>query len=199
MDGSKKNRGRTVYRNAAGVGFLLLDSSFEPIYANDDAIQILAYPKGRRELRSLDGVLGTKIRSVLFDNHSSSPSLPPTAFLSGRRHYHCRTFAVESHLRDPSHATIVLFQRGLRESIDVAQMAPAFHLTEREQETVGFLIEGLTSKEIATHMNISPDSVKAFIKPVMIKMGVAARSGIIGKIVKTVSKGDEHCPRWQAT
>ena len=187
MDGTQKNHGRTIRHNSPRVGFLLLDASFEPIYANDDAIQILTYPKGqreRRELRSLDGVLGKKIRSLLFDNHSSSPSLPPTAFLSGRRHYHCRAFAVESNSTNPSDATVVLFQRGLRESIDVAQMAPAFHLTEREQETVGFLIEGLTSKEIATHMNISPNSVKAFIRLVMIKMGVSTRSGIIGKIVK---------------
>ncbi len=197
MDGTQKNHGRTIRHNSPRVGFLLLDASFEPIYANDDAIQILAYPKGRRELRSLDGVLGKKIRSVLFDNHSLSPSLPPTAFLSGRRHYHCRAFAVESNSTNPSDATVVLFQRGLRESIDVAQMAPAFHLTEREQETVGFLIEGLTSKEIATYMNISPNTVKTFIRLVMIKMDVSTRSGVIGKIVKTVSKGDEDCGAMQ--
>ena len=75
--------------------------------------------------------------------------------------------------------------------IDVVIIAAQFKLTEREQETVGFLIEGLTSKEIATHMNISPNTVKAFIRLVMIKMGVTTRSGIIGKIVKTVSKGDQ--------
>ena len=68
--------------------------------------------------------------------------------------------------------------------IGVAQIAAAFHLTEQERETVGFLVEGLTSKEIAQHMNISPNTVKAFIRLVMIKMGVTTRAGIVGKILK---------------
>ncbi len=56
---------------------------------------------------------------------------------------------------------------------------------------MGFLVEGLTSKEIAERMQISPNTVKAFIKLVMIKMGVSTRLGVIGKIIKTVSKGDQ--------
>ena len=75
--------------------------------------------------------------------------------------------------------------------IDVAQVAAQFSLTQREQETVGFLVEGLTTKEIAQRMHISPHTVKAFIRLVMIKMDVATRAGVIGKIVETVSKGDE--------
>ena len=69
--------------------------------------------------------------------------------------------------------------------IDVAQIAPEFNLTERERETVGFLVEGLTSKAIAAHMNISPNTVKAFIRLVMVKMDVSTRSGIVGKILKS--------------
>ena len=113
MDGSKKNRGRTVYRNASG--FLLLDSSFEPIYANDDAVQLLAYPKGPREIASRDGCLAEQLRSVLFNGHSS-----PREFLSGRRHCRCRAFSLDSHSTNPSYATAVLFERRPRGAVDVA-------------------------------------------------------------------------------
>jgi DNA-binding CsgD family transcriptional regulator len=56
-------------------------------------------------------------------------------------------------------------------------------LTQREQETVKLLLQGLTSKEIAGRMGISANTVKAFVRLVMIKMGVSTRSGIAGKIV----------------
>ena len=64
----------------------------------------------------------------------------------------------------------------------IAEISKRFGLTAREQETVQFLVEGLTSKEIAQRMKISPNTVKAFIRLVMVKMGVSTRSGIIGKI-----------------
>jgi len=44
------------------------------------------------------------------------------------------------------------------------------------------LSEGLTSKEIAVKMNISPNTVKAFLRFIMLKLGVTTRSGILGKI-----------------
>ena len=177
-----KKWGSTVYRHSSGIGFLLLDSSFEPIYANDDALQILTYPKDPREIGSLDGVLAKKIKSVLGSGHSS-PRLP-TEFLSGRRHYRCRAFSLESQSTSPSLATAVLFERRPREAGDVAQSAAAFHLTGREQETVGFLVQGLTSKEIAARMRISPYTVKACIRLVLTKMDVSTRSGIVGKVVQ---------------
>ena len=56
-------------------------------------------------------------------------------------------------------------------------------LTDREQETVQSILQGLTNKEIAQQMEISPNTVKAFIRLVMVKMKVSTRSGIAGKIV----------------
>jgi DNA-binding CsgD family transcriptional regulator len=41
---------------------------------------------------------------------------------------------------------------------------------------------GLTSKEVATRMNISPNTVTAFLRLIMVKMGVTTRSGIVGKL-----------------
>jgi DNA-binding CsgD family transcriptional regulator len=57
-----------------------------------------------------------------------------------------------------------------------------FGFTPRENQTVELLLQGLTSKEIATRLEISPNTVKAFVRLVMVKMGVTTRSGIVGKI-----------------
>ena len=50
-------------------------------------------------------------------------------------------------------------------------------------------MQGFTNKEVGQRMNISPNTVKAFLKLIMMKMGVSTRSGIIGKTVMPSVKG----------
>ena len=76
----------------------------------------------------------------------------------------------------------LLLERSLG-SFDLFQMAGEFNLTQREREAVELLVQGLTSKEIANRMRISPNTVKAFLRLVMIKTGVSTRSGIVGKLL----------------
>jgi DNA-binding CsgD family transcriptional regulator len=78
---------------------------------------------------------------------------------------------------------MLMFERKSNEAVVMAEISDRFGLTAREVETVQFLLEGFTSKEIAQRMQISPNTVKAFIRLVMVKMNVSTRSGIIGKIV----------------
>jgi len=49
-------------------------------------------------------------------------------------------------------------------------------------EALEYLIQGLTSKEIAERMHISVNTVKAFLRLIMVKMGVTTRSGIVGML-----------------
>jgi DNA-binding CsgD family transcriptional regulator len=65
-------------------------------------------------------------------------------------------------------------------------MVLKFRLTERERGTVELLLEGLTTKEIAQRMNISPNTVKAFLRTVMLKLEVSNRSGILAKVLGTL-------------
>jgi hypothetical protein len=44
---------------------------------------------------------------------------------------------------------------------------------------------GLTTKEIAARIRISPNTVKSFLRSIMLKMGVTTRSGIVGKAIAT--------------
>ena len=53
----------------------------------------------------------------------------------------------------------------------LSHVSERFHLTPREQEVVQYLVEGLTSKEIAVRLEISPNTVKAFLHSVMITSG----------------------------
>jgi len=167
-------------------GFLLLDSSLNPLFVNPAAAQILSYPQKPEKQKNLDDFLVNKIRSTLFSGRGSRVSSPVTTFQSGRRVYHCRSYRFNAFAKGDSEASLaVLLERGPRGSIPLVHVSEKFHLTNREQEVFQHLSDGRTTKEIALGMEISPNTVKSFLRVIMLKMGVSTRSGIVGKALST--------------
>jgi DNA-binding NarL/FixJ family response regulator len=174
--------------SASSEGFLLLDPSMNPIFVNPAAAQILVYPQKLDTQRNLDRYLASRIRVTLFSEQPSNGSALVPKFQSGRRTYLCRSFQVNGMANGDSQAVLaVLLERASAKPASLAQLSERFHLTTREQEVAQFLLQGLTSKEIGTRMQISPNTVKAFLRLIMVKMGVSTRSGIVGKAFITVN------------
>ena len=173
------SRSSDVSSNGSSVGLLLLDSSHDLIYINDVANQVLSYPQLPVEAAPLKKHLLDKFQLIL----PSVESPQPVRFTSGRRHYHSSIQSVTSCSGTPDDAIVVLLERIARRSVDIGQAAAKFRLSQRERETVTYLMQGLTSKEIAQKMTISPYTVKTYLKLIMIKMTVSTRSGIVGKLV----------------
>lgn len=176
---------QTAPAHRSEAGFLLLDSAQGPIYANAEALQILAYPAhpGNVTVRKL--VLPDRIRAILPRQPNNGAPQPDSKieFLSGRRHYLCRAFYFPARSNGASQAnTALVLERNVQEHLDASEVAKQFGLTRREQETVEMVMHGLTSKEIACRMSISLNTVKAFLKLAMLKMGVTSRSEIVEKI-----------------
>jgi DNA-binding CsgD family transcriptional regulator len=176
-----------VHNSPVLPGLIVVDASARVVGSNAEVLQILAFPEHPRNIRNLDVWLAKKLRSSLVEKQS--PSGLAGKVQSARRTYLCRSFPLglpENHDNGLAHSAglaIVMIERKSNESVTIAEISERFGLTAREQETVQFLREGFTSKEIAQRMNISPNTVKAFIRLVMVKMGVSTRSGIVGKIV----------------
>jgi DNA-binding CsgD family transcriptional regulator len=183
-------------------GLIVVDASLRVVANNGEALQILTYPDTPEKIRHLDTWLTNKIHSELVGKQN-----PPSfveAFRSARRTYLCRSFPLDlrnqngngnSHAAS-SHAVasqsaasqssgllIVILERKSNDTAKIDEISERFGLTAREKETVEYLLQGLTSKEIAQRMKISPNTVKAFLRLVMVKMDVSTRSGIIGRIV----------------
>lgn len=156
-------------------GLLLVDASLQPIYVSHEAVQILAYP----ETSSLERYVKEKVRFVF----ASVGSSVLTEFISGRRRYLCRKFPVASSsatsLREA--AVAILLERS-KPQFDGSLIAAQFHLSQRERETMELLVHGFTSKEIANRMRISPNTVKAFLRLIMVKMSVTTRSGLVARV-----------------
>ena len=182
--------GKSVWQTSSS-GFLLLNSLRKPIFINPIASQILLYPQTIKKNENLSENLANKVESALFSQqHFCVPSMI-TRFQSGKRSYLCRSFWVGKVNHAKSEPLLaVIFERSPERFVALSQLSERFHLTGREQEVSQYLLQGMTSKEIAMRMAISPNTVKAFLRLIMVKMGVSTRSGIVAK---AYSSWDEGC------
>lgn len=176
----------------ARPGLIVVDSALTVVASNAEALQILAFPERPETIHYLESWLTNKLRANLVEKQSQLRLVGE--FRSAKRTYLCRSFSLnlassngngaQKKTSDQSGGLlVVMLERKSNEVVMLAEISERFGLTAREIETVQFLLEGFTSKEIAQRMKISPNTVKAFVRLVMVKMGVSTRSGIIGKII----------------
>ena len=171
------------------VGFLLLDSSLHPVSFNAEAIHVLSYPDKRATIRHPDVFLAGRIHSSLLSQPSSRESPFVTEFRSGRRRYLCRVLVVDWNTNGHPHPSMaVLLERASSGLIPVSLVSEQFILTRRERDVLENLLHGLSTKEIAARMSVSPNTVKAFLRLIMSKTGASSRTAIVGKIITTKSQ-----------
>jgi len=164
-------------------GFLLLDADLNLLASNDPALQILCFPSEASRIKQPKVLLADRVRTALLDHQHHDRRVFVREILSGKRRYICKTFQVNCIGHASLHiAFAVVLERAVAGCLTTTELSEQFALTHRECETVEYLLQGLTSKEIASRMNISPNTVKAFLRLVMVKMKVSTRSGIAGKI-----------------
>ena len=178
-----------MHRNSwpASAGFILTDAEGEPLYANAEAKTIVTYPEGSRRFPSAWALMRKRILTPTGKQNSSLASSSHVEFLSGRRKYVGLTIPLANWRRPPATAAVALvLERNGVASWRAADVSESFRLTEREREVIELLIQGLTNKEIAVRMNISPNTVRAFIRMVMGKLGVSTRSGIVGIVFRGI-------------
>jgi DNA-binding CsgD family transcriptional regulator len=167
---------------ANSEGFLLLNPNLDPIFFNRAAAEILSYPQKVETHKNLDGYLAIRVRTNLVSGESSPVPKVVSDFQSGRRLYQCRTYRVNALAQGDARCSLaIILERGSNGSFAIEQLSEKFHLSTREREVLPHLLNGLTTKQIASGMDISPNTVKVFLRMIMVKMGVSTRSGIVGK------------------
>jgi DNA-binding CsgD family transcriptional regulator len=171
----------------------------------DLALHPLAFDRGATEILKVSGQehAGTKpgfgipeeiLESIRGRNLTG---LPPVKahFRSGGQEYSCRAFRVEpvdKLLRLP--LLVLYLQREPSAGEAINGLAARYHLTDREQQALQGISMGFTSKEMAERMNISPNTVKAFIRLIRIKMGVSTRAAIVAKLLEQDGGGNGSDP-----
>jgi DNA-binding CsgD family transcriptional regulator len=172
---------------STATGFLLLDASLRPIFVSEEALAILAYP-GLPSQQGFNNFVQSRIRSLVSSNgnhNGFSPFKFVSEVASGKRRYQLRAFSVKSNLGiGRRRAIAVLLERNYGGGLNLESLARKSRLTRRERETVDLLLQDLSTKQIADRMGISPNTAKAFLRSVMIKVGAENKTGIIAKILQ---------------
>jgi len=170
------------YPVLSAPGLILVGPAPDQIVNNSEAIQILAYPNPPTGVKRVGTLLTNKMAGILKQRSGGESDFAITDLVSGRRRYQCTRYVLNMQGLQASKMVVILMERTGSPDVTMQQLCNGLHLTEREQETVGLLVRGLTSKEIAQHMGISPNTVKSFLRLVMTKAGVSTRTGLIGRV-----------------
>jgi DNA-binding CsgD family transcriptional regulator len=183
--------GKTTKRAAAGTprsipaeeGIALVDGNFRLIAISNAAEAILYTIGGSSGESNGKASLSPNLLNRL--NDARSELKPAPIFLTAHgREYSCRAFELTAWSDDITPPVLALHFKQERSVVEtVFQVGEEYHLTDREQEALIGVAMGLSSKELAVRMNISPHTVKAFLRLVMIKMGSSTRAGIVGKLI----------------
>ena len=170
------------------VGLAILNLELKPVFCNAEAYRIVTYPAKGRPQQALEDLAIQEIRAIA--QHTAEDS----AYMSGRRKYLVRMInsgrqaagVSASLLNGNTPSAVLLMERPSHNKVErIDEISKQYDLTEREREAISLLCHGLTSKQIAQQMNISPNTVKVFLRLVMLKMNVSTRSAIVGKLVDT--------------
>ncbi len=186
-DKGRANPNTTRFANRSDTGFLLLDAALKPLYVNAEAGEILFHPEKPTKAKDLAARLASKIRTIVTNGGSNGRTAVHNEFVSGSRRYLCRLFGV--HLPgngsngSKGSSWALLIERGPEATADILKICDQYHLTPREGEAVRLLVRGLANKEIAARMEISPNTLKVFLRLAMMKMGVSSRSEIMSKFI----------------
>ncbi|HEY4932291.1 MAG TPA: helix-turn-helix transcriptional regulator [Terriglobales bacterium] len=179
---------RLTLRAETGTpGLLFLTESIDAVAYNWEAVRILAFPSEPKQSEHLRGFLAKYVRSRLTSRRSSDIHRFVREFKSGNRRYTCRALSLcsedGSSQADGTTTALLLERRPATAELLMKKATAEFRLTQRESQCVALLLQGMTTKEIAQVINLSPNTVKSFLRLIMAKMDVSTRSGVVGKIL----------------
>ncbi len=167
-------------------GILLVDMSLKPIASDRGAFNILrAEPHTSDASEESQFSIPAELVEAIRSRNPADMSCATSHFLIGKRKYRCRSYVVHGENGHSGAPIMAVHFETDGDTADLAtQVASEYNLTDREEEALRGIALGLTTKELADRMNISPNTVKAFVRLIMIKLGVTTRTAIIGKLLE---------------
>jgi DNA-binding CsgD family transcriptional regulator len=173
-------------------GLLLMNQTLERVALDRGAQVILNHqtpPGGKSDPASC---VPKSVMDLI--RRSLNGLLPVTMYFGiGGQEYIWRAYWMDSQngfIREP--LVVLHVEKVVADRDTVYDVAGRHNLTDRERETLRGISRGLTSKELAQMMGISPNTVKAFLRMIMIKMGVTTRAGIVASLLQSATLGEQH-------
>jgi DNA-binding NarL/FixJ family response regulator len=179
------NTDETVLCALPEEGAVLMNYALQVIACDAGAEAILRSQNQRSRMNGAALAIPQEILSLTASYKHGNTTSARTTVQIGGYHYICRAHVMEPQNRTAMQPMVMLhLQRDTAAADAVRQIATEYDLTDREEQALLGLARGLTSKEVAEEMEISPHTVKAYVRLIMIKMGVSRRAAIVGKLLE---------------
>jgi DNA-binding CsgD family transcriptional regulator len=179
----------TVQTRTDGIesGLLLCDLALQPIASDSGALSILRQHDDYAENGGALPSLPHEIREAIRRGRSADRGAGTVLVRIGLHHYRCRFYLIHSvhPALSPAVVAVHLHSVTLNNDDPVKRIVSIYRLTKREQEALGGIALGLTTKELADRMQVSPNTVKSFVRLITVKMGVSSRAEIMVRLLET--------------
>jgi DNA-binding CsgD family transcriptional regulator len=121
-----------------------------------------------------------EILTTVRSSDSADPASKRIRIRRGASEYSCRTYLVEPQNEFPAQPIVaILLERDGSEREEIREAAARYHLTNREQQVLRCVLDGLTNEQMVQEMQVSPNTLKAFLRLVMLKMHVKSRTAMV--------------------
>ncbi len=151
--------------------------AWEILHHRNDHAQLIE--KIRKALRILNK---TRVNPTSSFSPPAGPLMQVT-FSSGRCAYGLRAFFLNNQLKGQPPLVAVLLEQINPSRLDLRRTQGRFRLSPREIEAIQALQIGLTDKQIASALGISPETARGYLKTVRAKLGVSTRTAILHKLL----------------
>jgi len=172
-----------------GIGFLLVDSSFSPVFI--DAFTRSALSAVDDENFKLDEALASLKAAV--EPYIGLGEQRTEFDFAGRR-WKWMQFSCNCCSGGPQMLHAFVLGSPVTELPYTSAVAAMYRLTPREAEAFEVLLQGLSVKEVAQKMGINPSTAKTFLRSISGKMGVTSRSELMSEVLNFTCSESFHCP-----
>lgn len=104
--------------------------------------------------------------------------------------YGLQAFQIQNHSDQRSSLMVVLLEKIAPRRSHPYEDSPPFHFPPREMQVVRALELGLTDKEIASMLELSPSTVRSYLKTIRGKLGVSTRTAIVHALHSAPDHGE---------
>lgn len=199
---SSLNRTKTLEKHPqhAGSGVILFNSTGQLLFMNQEAQLFIRQFQSYSAMENGASLIPNDIHTVVRDlvnllMHCDHPKdcesiqVERLCFAQDQRLIIRGLCIPDQPLARNSRFLIIIEKLHQRLECPDTHIQQRYHLTEREQMVIIYLMLGFTNKEIANRMNLSEYTVKEHLKRIMHKTKTTTRTGLLARMIFPTPQG----------
>lgn len=167
---------------------VLLNSTYSPLYVSTEAARLLLYPAKVEDMSLAATAIAGKVQEMIATGSRKEGDYRYGFLESAGRAYMWNVTRCDEWTATDTPWNYVLMIRAAELPQDkIKTITRQFNLAPRQEQVLAYLFQGLTSKEIANFMDLSPHTVKIHIRALMNKLQVTTRTALVGRVLSANS------------